>query len=101
MSPKSIEGPVGIAQMSGETAREGPAAFLSLMAAVSLNLAIFNLLADSDSGRRRDPDAADRNAAAPRSGSEGERSGGESRLRVPDDGVVFVIYNDISKMLPG
>ena len=30
--------------MSGEMAREGPAAFFSLMAAVSLNLAIFNLL---------------------------------------------------------
>ena len=63
MSPKSIEGPIRIAQMSGEAAREGPADFTGLMAAVSLNLAIFQPAADSDSGRRRDPDAVGRNAA--------------------------------------
>jgi len=44
VSPKSIEGPFRIAQMSGEAAREGAIPFLGLMAAVSLNLAIFNLL---------------------------------------------------------
>jgi len=44
MSPKSLEGPIGIAQLSGEAAREGPTAFFGLMSMVSLNLAIFNLL---------------------------------------------------------
>ncbi len=44
MSPKSVAGPIGIVQMSGEGAREGPIAFLGLMAGLSLNLAIVNLL---------------------------------------------------------
>ena len=44
MSPKSIEGPIRIAQLSGEAAREGAAPFFELMSGVSLNLAIFNLL---------------------------------------------------------
>src|SRR5438477_43147 len=44
MSAKSLEGPIRIAQLSGQAAREGAATFLGLMSAVSLNLAIFNLL---------------------------------------------------------
>lgn len=44
MSAKSLEGPIRIAQLSGEAAREGPTAFVGLMCMVSLNLAIFNLL---------------------------------------------------------
>jgi regulator of sigma E protease len=44
MSAKSLEGPIRIAQISGEAAKEGPAAFLDLMAVVSLNLAVLNLL---------------------------------------------------------
>jgi regulator of sigma E protease len=44
MSPKSLEGPIRIAQLSGESAREGPTAYFGLLAMVSLNLAIFNLL---------------------------------------------------------
>jgi regulator of sigma E protease len=44
MSPKSVAGPIGIVQMSGEEAREGPIAYLELMAGLSLNLAIVNLL---------------------------------------------------------
>jgi regulator of sigma E protease len=44
MSPKSLEGPIRIAQLSGAAAREGPSAFIMLMSMVSLNLAIFNLL---------------------------------------------------------
>jgi regulator of sigma E protease len=43
-SPKSLDGPIRIAQMSGAAAREGPHSFINLMATVSLNLAIFNLL---------------------------------------------------------
>lgn len=44
MSAKSLEGPIRIAQIAGDQAREGPSAFIGLMAMVSLNLAIFNLL---------------------------------------------------------
>ena len=44
MSAKSLEGPIRIAQLSGEAAREGPSEFIGLMAMVSLNLAVFNLL---------------------------------------------------------
>jgi regulator of sigma E protease len=44
MSPKLLNGPIQIARLSGEAAREGASAFIGLMAMVSLNLAIFNLL---------------------------------------------------------
>ncbi len=44
LSPKQFEGPVGIARMAAAAAKEGAADFISLMAMVSLNLAIFNLL---------------------------------------------------------
>jgi regulator of sigma E protease len=44
MSPKSLAGPIGIAQLSGQAAREGPTAYFGLTSMVSLNLAIFNLL---------------------------------------------------------
>ncbi len=43
-SSGSVMGPIGIAQVSGEAARSGVISFVGLMAAVSLNLAIFNLL---------------------------------------------------------
>ena len=43
-SAKSLSGPIGIAQLSGQAAREGAFPFIELMASVSLNLAIFNLL---------------------------------------------------------
>jgi regulator of sigma E protease len=101
MSPKSIVGPVGIAQMSGQAAREGAATFIGLMAAVSLNLAIFNLLPIPilDGGvilmllvemlLRRDVDLKVKEAVV---------KVGFVFLMVV---VVFVIYNDISKMLPG
>jgi regulator of sigma E protease len=44
MSPRSLEGPIGIARLSGQAAREGPTAYFGLTAMVSLNLAVFNLL---------------------------------------------------------
>jgi regulator of sigma E protease len=44
MSPKSISGPIGIAQLSGQAARSGWPDLILLMAAISLNLGIFNLL---------------------------------------------------------
>jgi regulator of sigma E protease len=44
VSAKIITGPIGIAQLSGDAAREGPSAFVMLMSMVSLQLAILNLL---------------------------------------------------------
>jgi regulator of sigma E protease len=44
MSAKSLAGPIKIVQMSGEEAREGPLAYFLLMASLSLNLAVVNLL---------------------------------------------------------
>lgn len=100
MSPKSIEGPFRIAQMSGQAAREGPVEFIGLMAGVSLNLAIFNLLPIPilDGGvilmlliemlLRRDLDLKVKEAVL---------KVGFVFLMVV---VVFVLYNDLSKILP-
>jgi regulator of sigma E protease len=100
MSPKSIEGPIRIAQLSGEAAREGPTAFILLMAMVSLNLAIFNLLPIPilDGGvivmlliemlMRRDLSLTVKEAVF--------KVGLVFIMML----VVFVIYNDISKILP-
>jgi regulator of sigma E protease len=44
MSAKNLTGPIGLIKVSGDAARGGPADYLGLMAMVSLQLAIFNLL---------------------------------------------------------
>jgi regulator of sigma E protease len=44
VSPKELGGPIIIGQMSGRAARMGVIPFLSFMAFISINLAIFNLL---------------------------------------------------------
>jgi len=43
-SPKQLMGPVGIAQLSGESAQAGWMALLGLMASISLNLGLLNLM---------------------------------------------------------
>jgi regulator of sigma E protease len=43
VSMKQIDGPIGIARASGEAARQGGWTLMALMAAISLNLGIFNL----------------------------------------------------------
>ena len=43
-SVRQLQGPVGIAQLSGETAQEGWIPLLSLMAMLSINLGILNLM---------------------------------------------------------
>jgi len=43
-SPKQLMGPVGIAQLSGESAQLGWIALFTLMATISLNLGLLNLL---------------------------------------------------------
>ena len=100
MSAKTLQGPIGIARVSGEAAREGPSAFLAWMAIVSLQLAIFNLLPIPvlDGGvimlllvemvMRRDLSLAVKEAVF--------KLGFVFLMAV----VVFALYNDISKMLP-
>lgn len=101
MSAKSLEGPIRIAQLSGEAAREGPIAFISLMSTVSLNLAVFNLLPIPilDGGvillllvemlLRRDLSLSLKETVF--------KLGFVFLMML----VVFVLYNDITKVLPG
>jgi regulator of sigma E protease len=44
MSTKNLSGPIGLSQIAGQEAREGAMAYLSLMAMVSLQLAVLNLM---------------------------------------------------------
>jgi len=100
MSPQSIMGPIRIAKLSGEAARQGPSSFFWLMSAVSLNLAIFNLMPIPilDGGvimlllvetlMRRDLSLQVKEAVF---------KVGFVFLMVI---VTFVIYNDITKLLP-
>ena len=100
MSAKSIDGPIRIAQLSGDAAREGAYTYINLMAAVSLNLAIINLLPIPvlDGGVillllfemliRRDLSMPVKEMVF--------KFGFVFLLMV----MVFVIYNDIAKMLP-
>jgi regulator of sigma E protease len=44
LSTKNLSGPIGIASSAGDAARQGASEFFQLMAVVSLQLAIFNLL---------------------------------------------------------
>ena len=43
LSVRTLEGPIGIARLSGQAARQSWGDLMSLMAAISLNLGIFNL----------------------------------------------------------
>ena len=100
MSPKNFTGPIGIAQLSGDAAREGPSAFFMLMSMVSLNLAIFNLLPIPilDGGQilllliemvmQRDMSLNVKEAVF--------KVGFVCIMVI----VAFVLYNDISKILP-
>jgi len=100
MSPKSLEGPIRMAQISKEAAHEGLATYLGLMAMVSLNLAIFNLLPIPilDGGAillllvemvfRRDLSLQVKEAVL--------KFGFVFLLMV----VMFVLYNDIRKVMP-
>lgn len=101
MSARALEGPIRIAQLSGDAAREGPFRFIELMAMVSLNLAVFNLLPIPilDGGvilmlliemvMRRDLSVPVKETII--------KVGFVFLMMV----VVFVLYNDITKVLPG
>ena len=101
MSPKSLQGPIAMAQASGEATRRGPVDLAFLLAGVSLNLAIFNLLPIPilDGGvillllvemiMRRDLSINVKEAVF--------KAGFVFLMMV----VVFVLYNDISKIIVG
>ncbi len=100
MSAKNITGPIGLIQVSGSAAREGAPVFLGLMAMVSLQLAIFNLLPIPilDGGvilmlliemaMQRDLSMNVKEAVL--------KLGVVFIMLI----VAFVVYNDIAKMLP-
>lgn len=44
ISPRSLEGPIGIADIASEAAKRGALEFFATLSMVSLNLAVFNLL---------------------------------------------------------
>ncbi|MEN6606985.1 MAG: RIP metalloprotease RseP, partial [Bryobacteraceae bacterium] len=100
LSAKSIDGPIRIAQLSGEAARQGAYSFIMLMAAVSLNLAVVNLLPIPilDGGvivmllvemiMRRDLSLSVKEAVL--------KLGFVFLMGI----MVFVLYNDIVKVLP-
>ncbi len=101
MSPSTISGPFHIAVISDAAAHEGSSALLELIATISLNLAIINLLPlpilDGgvmlllliEAALGRDIDFAVRAAFA--------RAGAALLLVL----AAFVIYNDLSKLLLG
>lgn len=101
MSPRTVSGPFQIAAISEAAAHEGGSAVLDLIATISLNLAIMNLLPlpilDGgvvlllliEAALGRDVDSAVKAAFA---------SAGIALLLVL---VAFAIYNDLSKLLPG
>jgi len=98
ISARTLSGPIGIARMSGEAANQGAVVFLTLMSAVSLNLAIFNLLPIPildggtllllliEMGIRRDVSMQVKEAVF--------KVGFVFIMMI----LVFVIYNDISKI---
>jgi len=100
ISAKSLAGPVGIAQMSGQAAKQGPSAFIGFMSMVSLNLAVINLLPLPilDGGgilmlliemvMRRDMSISVKEAVF--------KVGFVFIMML----VAFVLYNDITKILP-
>jgi regulator of sigma E protease len=100
ISPKLLSGPVGIAQLSGQAAKQGPSAFIAFMSMVSLNLAVINLmpLPILDGGgivmlliemvMRRDMSLSVKEAVF--------KVGFVFIMML----VAFVLYNDITKILP-
>jgi regulator of sigma E protease len=101
MSAKSLEGPIRIAQLSGNAAREGAYTFMGLMALVSLNLAVFNLLPipilDGGVILLLLIEMFLRRVSACPSRRPSSKVGFVFLMMV----VAFVLYNDIAKCCPG
>ena len=81
ISPKTMMGPLGIAQASGEAARGGRSHSCFLVAVISLQVGILNLfpLAPLDGGPPRDPGR--RGRRAPRHEPDGQELDHERRER--------------------
>ncbi len=100
MSTKNLTGPIGLGAIAGQEAREGPMAYLSLMAMLSLQLAILNLMPIPildgatilmliiEIVMRRDLSMGVKEAMF--------KAGFVFIMML----VAFVIYNDLAKMLP-
>jgi len=99
-SPKGISGPIGIARLSSEAASQGFATFIGLMAMVSLNLAIFNLLPipilDGGTILMLAIEMVMRRDLSLQLKENIFKLGFVFLMMV----VAFVLYNDISKLLP-
>jgi regulator of sigma E protease len=100
VSPKELGGPLVIGQLSGRAARLGIVPFLSFMAFISINLAVFNLL----------PIPVLDGGHLVFLGLEGLRGGkpvpASWRIRLTQVGMVFllalvvlVLYNDVLRLL--
>jgi hypothetical protein len=83
-SPKQLMGPVGIAQLSGESAQAGWIALLGLMASISLNLGLLNLMPIPCSTAATSSSWPSRRSRAATSAS-GEGEDAVRRLRAVDD----------------
>jgi regulator of sigma E protease len=101
ISPQELGGPIIIGQLSGQAARLGPSAFLTFMAFISINLAIFNLLPVPvlDGGHL---------VFLLVEGIRGRPVSVEVRLRFTQVGlamllvlVVYVMFNDIARVVGG
>jgi membrane-associated protease RseP (regulator of RpoE activity) len=68
VSIRELQGVVGIARVSGQAAQRGPMTLLGLMAVISLNLGLLNLVPHSGAGWR--PRAAPRDRGNPASRPE-------------------------------
>jgi len=100
MSPKNLTGPIGLASIAGQEARQGPMMYLSLMSMLSLQLAILNLMPIPildgatilmllvEIVMRRDLSTNVKEAMF--------KAGFVFIMML----VAFVIYNDLAKMLP-
>ncbi len=101
VSPRELGGPIFIAQLSGQMAQLGIVAFLSFMAFISINLAIFNLLPIPvlDGGHL---------VFLVLEGIRGKPVSVQVRMRFTQIGlalllalVVFVVYNDLVRVVGG
>jgi hypothetical protein len=79
-SPKQLMGPVAIAQLSGEAASLSWIALFSLMASISLNLGLLNLMADSRPRWRTHLHHGARGSGAPRLQHARQREDAAGRL---------------------
>ena len=97
-SPRQLMGPVGIAQLSGESAQAGWIALFSLMASISLNLGLLNLLPIPVLDGGHIFIMGIETIVAPRLQPGGQGEDALRRLRALMALMVTVIYNDLTRI---